>query len=112
MGFVQIGQEWRTWTPSGVARRDAQQLRPGQWCWVERTSGESGLCPVGEAISIELAVQLMDESGQDIPGGLERLDQWETIANRRGLDIPRQRSLKGIREKSPKRRAVKRREST
>jgi hypothetical protein len=66
------------------------EIQIGQWCWVERKPGESGLCPVGEVVTIEAATRLEDDEGNEIQGGLERATLWETIAKRRGLPIPKQ----------------------
>jgi len=90
MAFSQLGQEWKAYVPRGQPRSSGVKLGVGEWAWVERTAGESGLCPVGEAVTIETATLLEDEDGNEIAGALERAALWETIAERRGLKVPKQ----------------------
>lgn len=90
MGFSQLGQEWKSYIPKGTPRHESVRIGIGQWAWVEREPGESGLCPVGEVVTIEQAIRLEDENGDEIPGALERATMWEVIASRRGLPTPKQ----------------------
>jgi len=105
MGFVQVGQDWHTWAPKGSPKDAIQHLRVGSWAWLEEREGESGLCPVGECVTIEEAIQLEDADGNEIHGALTRATRWEIIAKRKGLPIPKQRSM-GSRKVS-KRRSTK-----
>jgi len=95
MGFVKLGQEWHTWAPKGAPKEAAQHLRVGELAWLEENEGESGLCPVGQCVTIEEAIRLNDSHGKKLNGADLRRKRWIAIAKRLGLPVPGASVAKG-----------------
>lgn len=88
MSFQRLGQDWQAKRLFGDDAGEDVLIRSGSWCWLEERQGESGLgLAPGDCLVIEDATMLEDD-GDEIPGGLERAERWEQLAKRHGLEIP------------------------
>lgn len=95
MGFQRIGQDWQAKRLYGDDAGKDVLIRTGSWCWLEELEGESGLgLEPGECLVIEDATALVDETGAEVTGGLERAERWEQLAKRHGLEAPQHLTAK------------------
>jgi hypothetical protein len=88
MTFERIGEPWEATHLYGALKGKPLLIQAMSWCWVEEEVDKSGLVEPGECATIEDATRLEDDDGNEIPGGLERAQLWETLAKRRDLEIP------------------------